>query len=181
MFSASNASSQIAVIETWCNCWRTQLALSAVQVLTLHWETLLSKTLLDENKWFPSFRFLSSCFCICNLYLAWNIHLHLGVTFWQETNLGNKTVLRIWNASDHWRGSSLKKRQTWTHIRRLSDVMFSTSNASSQSHPLHTRESDSFLTCCANIRSYLNSHHLMLDISVPLFLEIVPISRKKHV
>ena len=154
MFSASNASSQTAVIETWCNCWRTQLALSAVQVLTLHWETLLSKTLLDEKVWFPSVRFLSSCFCICNLYLAWNIHLHLGVTFWQEKNLGNKTLLRIWNASDHWRGSSLKKRQTWTHIRRLPDVVFSTSNASSQSHPLHTWESDSFLTCCANILRY---------------------------
>ena len=70
MFSASNANSQIAVIETWCNCWRIQLALSAVQVLTLHWETLLSKTLLDEKMWFPSVRFLSSCFCICNLYLT---------------------------------------------------------------------------------------------------------------
>ena len=71
----------ISVIGSWCNCWRTQLALSAVQVLTLHWETLLSKTLLDVKKWFPSVRFLSSCFCICYLYLARNIHLHLGVTF----------------------------------------------------------------------------------------------------
>ena len=134
---------EASVIRYRYNCWRTQLALSAVQVLTLHRETLLSKTLLQVKKRFPSVRFLSPCFVFAICILHW----HLGVTFWQEKNLGTKALLRIWNASDHWRGSSLKKRQTWTHIRRLPDVVFSTSNASSQSHPLHTWGSDSFLTC----------------------------------
>ena len=114
-----------------------------MQVLTLHRETLLSKTLLQVKKRFPSVRFLSPCFVFAICILHW----HLGVTFWQEKNLGTKALLRIWNASDHWRGSSLKKRQTWTHIRRLPDVVFSTSNASSQSNALHTWGSDSFLTC----------------------------------
>ena len=114
-----------------------------MQVLTLHRETLFNKTPLQVNKWFPSVRFLSPCFVFAICILHW----HLGVTFWQEKNLGTKALLRIWNASDHWRGSSLKKRQTWTHIRILPDVMFSTSNASSQSNAIHTLGYDSFLTC----------------------------------
>ena len=101
-----------------------------MQFLTLHRETLLSKTLLRVKKKIPSVRFLSPCFVFAICILHW----HLGVTFWQEKNLGTKALLRIWNASDHWRGSSLKKRQTWTYIRRLPDVVFSTSKTISQSN-----------------------------------------------
>ena len=61
---------EASVIRYRYNCWRTQLALSAMQVLTFHRETLLNNILIKVQKWFPSVRFLSSCFCICNLYLT---------------------------------------------------------------------------------------------------------------
>ena len=141
---ACNFQKEASVIRYRYNYWRTQLALPDVQVLALlHRETLLNRILIKVQKWFPSVRLLSSCFAFVICILHW----HLGVTFWQQKNLGTKDLLWIWNASDHWRGSSLKKRQTWTRIRRLPDVVFSASNASFQFHPLHTCGSYCFLTC----------------------------------
>ena len=124
-------------------CWRTS------------WPSRLCKFLHSIEKHFsakPYFKWrkisfgsvLVSLLCICNLYLtltSW-CYLLTGEEPWNQSFFKN-----IWNASDHWRGSSLKKRQTWTHIGRLPDVMFSTSNASSQSNAIHTLGYDSFLTC----------------------------------
>ena len=128
-------------------CWRTSWPSRLCNFLHSIEKHFSTKPLIKLQKWFPSVRFLSSCFAFAMCIL----HRNLGITFWQEKNLGTKALIRIWNASDHWRGSSLKKRQTWTHIRRLPDVVFSTSNASSQSNALHTWGSDSFLTCSAGL------------------------------